>query len=305
LIWLSRRVHWVDVMQRAVDVGARNMVLSFVALLASVYIAAHRWRLMMAAYGATALPPSLTLFRHNLVGLYFNVLPSGVAGDAVRALRMREAMGGLAPALTVVFLERVAGLLGLCTVAAMAMIFSQNLHNDAVAWVLEVGLLGALALSFVLLAGPWALARSTRLKNLVERVPLFGAAVLRIPPARSYARLVLAVLESVSIQSLVVLAVALLVQPLAPDLTLLVCARVVPAVILTTYIPMTPGGLGQRELAFRYLFGLVGVAPDAAIATSLLMFAELMALSALGGLCLVAERMFRLTLSGGAPPSAP
>ncbi len=81
---------------------------------------------------------------------------------------------------------------------------------------------------------------------------------------------------------------------LAPTVTLLVCARVVPAVILTTYIPLTPGGLGQREVVFRYMFGLVGVAPDAAVATSLLFFAMLMALAAMGGLCLLAERALGL-----------
>ncbi len=74
-------------------------------------------------------------------------------------------------------------------------------------------------------------------------------------------------------------------------------ARVVPAIILTTYVPLTPGGLGQRELVFKYMFGLVGVAPDAAVATSLLFFAMLMGLSALGGMCLLAERALGLDAS--------
>jgi hypothetical protein len=42
------------------------------------------------------------------------------------------------------------------------------------------------------------------------------------------------------------------------------------------------------------MFGLVGVRPDAAVATSLLFFAMLVGLAAIGGVCLLAERALRL-----------
>ncbi len=294
LAWLTQKVGWADVAARARDVGAANLALSFATLVASLALASARWRTMMRAYGATATPPVLTLLRHNLVGQYFNVLPSGVAGDAVRAHRLRKAMPDMASSLTVIFLERVAGLLGLCVVAAVAFVASDEMHDDVVARVLELGLLGALGFSTLMLATPWALAKRPALGGLIARVPVFGTLALRVPPARSARGLAVSVAQSVVIQGLVVLSVALLVRPLAPGVTLLVCARVVPAVILTTYIPLTPGGLGQRELVFKYMFGLVGVAPDAAVATSLLFFAMLMALAGLGGLCLVAERALGL-----------
>jgi hypothetical protein len=179
-------------------------------------------------------------------------------------------------------------------VAAAAFLASDDMRSDVVAQVLELGLLAALGFSAVMLATPWAVARWPSLRALLARVPVLGTIALRVPAARSMARLGGSVLQSVLIQGLVVLSVSLLVRPLAPAVTLLVCARVVPAVILTTYIPLTPGGLGQRELVFRYMFGLVGVAPDAAVATSLLFFAMLMALAAIGGVCLLAERALGL-----------
>lgn len=294
LVWLTTKIRWSDVAARAHDVGARGLTLSFLTLLLTVAIGSHRWRTMMRAYGAHGSPPLTTLMRHQLVGQYFNVLPSGVAGDAVRAHRVRESMPDLATSLTVIFLERVAGLLGLCIVAAVAFVMSDDIRDDFVAKVLELGLLGALGLSVFVLVAPWQLAQRPTLRALVKKLPIAGPIVLRIPVARSGWGIALSVIHSVIMQALVVLSVALLVQPLAPAVTLVVCARVVPAVILTTYIPLTPGGLGQRELVFKYMFGLVGVAPDAAVATSLLFFALLMGLSALGGLCLLAERALGL-----------
>lgn len=203
-------------------------------------------------------------------------------------------MPDLATSLTVIFLERVAGLLGLCIVAAVAFVMSDDIRDDFVAKVLELGLLGALGLSAFVLVAPWQIAQRPTLRALVKKLPIAGPIVLRIPVARSGWGIAVSVFHSVIMQALVVLSVALLVQPLAPAVTLVVCARVVPAIILTTYIPLTPGGLGQRELVFKYMFGLVGVAPDAAVATSLLFFALLMGLSALGGLCLLAERALGL-----------
>ncbi len=294
IVWLARRVQWSDVVARARDVGVGGLAWAFAAVFVSTLFGVARWRTMMRTYGATATPPFATMLRHFLIGFYFNMLPSGVAGDAVRAHRLRAWLPDLTSALTVVFLERVAGLFGLCIVAATAMLLSSDLHDDLVAKILELGLLGALALSCVLLAGPWILARHTKLRGLVGRVPVVGTVVLRIPPARSAGGLLVAVLQSVATQSFGMLSVAIMVQALAPGVTLLTCARVVPAIILATYIPLTPGGVGQREFVFQYMLGLVGVAPAAAIATSLLFFSLMIGMAALGGLCLLAERVLGL-----------
>ena len=295
IFWLTRRVRWSDVMARARDVGPLNLTWAFAALIVSVMIASARWRTMMRAYGAASTPPLRTLLRHYFVAFYFNMLPSGVAGDGVRAHRVvPAAMPDMATSLTVVFLERVAGLFGLCIVAAVAMLASDELHNDAVATLLEVGLLGALGLSSLVLLAPSGLQRFKGLRGIVARVPVLGPLLLRVPSPRSYGGLALSVLQSVGTQLMSVVSVSLIVRTLAPEVSFLVCARVVPAVILATYVPLTPGGIGQRELVFQYMFGLVGVRPDAAVATSLLFFAMLVGLAAIGGVCLLVERALRL-----------
>lgn len=291
LYWLFRRLDWREVVHEAVAVGAVGIGLAFLCVFTSVLVGAVRWGVVLRAYGATELPPLSTMLRHNLVGLWFNLLPSGVAGDAVRGHRVRHFAGGLGTSYTVLFVERVSGLLGLCLIAGASMLSPVSIRSDAVSWTLGLGLLGAFGLSALLLLVPTALARRPSLRAVVERLPVLGPTLGKIPPPRSLLGPLVAVALSVLTQGALVVCVYFLLRPLSSAATFGVCARVVPAIILVTYIPITPGGLGQREAAFTGLFGLAGVPGTMAVAASLLYFAEIVGVSVLGGLCLTAERL--------------
>jgi uncharacterized membrane protein YbhN (UPF0104 family) len=58
---------------------------------------------------------------------------------------------------------------------------------------------------------------------------------------------------------------------------------VLPALILLTYVPITPGAVGQRELVYVHLLGAVAVKPEQAVALSLLVLGSNLAVAALGG----------------------
>ena len=288
--WLARRLDLRAVAHDAAAVGGVTLFLSFLAVFSSVLVGCVRWRWMLFSYGAHSPPPLGDLLRHNLVGQYFNVLPSGVAGDAVRGHRVRHCLPDAATSYTVIFVERLAGLLGLCTIAAVAMAASESLRTGPLAWTLDLAVLGGVTLTLVSLGLPSLLARHASLRATVARIPVVGGVIVRVPPPRSLTGLFGAVGLSVVTQGALVVSVALLIRRLSAAAGLVVCARVVPGVILFTYVPLTPGGVGQREWAFAYLFGQAGVAREAAVATSLLFFALMMSLAALGGLSLVGER---------------
>lgn len=290
LVWLSRRLDWAEVFARARDVGPGALVASLLCLFASTFVGCIRWRIMLRAYGAQRTPTLGALMRHNMVGAYFNVLPSGVAGDAVRGHRVRAYVDDLATSYTVLFVERLAGLVGLCLIAAGAIAFGEGLPHDAVTVSLELGLVGAMGLALVALLIPYAMRRVPALAGFVSRLPIAGAVLAKIPPARSLHGPLTAVALSTLTQGFVVMAIAVLIRRLASHLTLTVCARIVPAIILVTYIPLTPGGLGQREAAFVTLFGRAGVAPATAVISSLLYMGVTMVFTAIGGIVLLGER---------------
>ncbi len=292
LVWLSRSVRWGTVAHMAYRLGAVPAAIAWAAAGTTIAIGAMRWRILLIAYGAdpSRLPGLGALLRHYLVGHYFAVLPSGIAGDAVRGYRVQDCLPTPATSYVLLFVERIAGLLGLLTIGAIATFASANLRTGAVRTALYVGsafAVGLGALSYVL---PHASARWAPVRALVGRLPVVGGLLNRIPAAQSARGPVFALVLSVVIHALVVVCVASLIMPLSSAATYSVCARTVPPVILLAYIPITPGGIGQREAAFVHFFGLAGVPAEAALTASLLYFAIMMSFAAVGGVVLAIER---------------
>jgi hypothetical protein len=292
--YLVKRLDLGRVFANAGSVGVRGVLASATAVLVTVVLSAVRWRLLLRTYGAdeTKLPGLFALTRAYLVGMYFNVLPSGVAGDVVRGWRVAPCVPSPATSYVVLLLERLSGLIGLLTVASIAgLLAPSGVRGGVVGYALAVGGLGAVGLGAVFFGLPQVRARSPWLRRASEALPVVGPIVAKIPAANGARGPLLALALSVLSQSIVVLGVAPLLMPLSPLATLGVCARIVPAVVLVTYIPLTPGGLGQREAAFAHFFGTVGIPREASVTASLLYFAVVLGISLLGGLVLAAERV--------------
>ncbi len=297
IAWLSQRVQWHLVLSRATHVGVSGLALSILATFGTLALGALRWGLMLRAYGADPAkrPRFLTLLRHYFVGQYFAVLPTGVAGEAVRGYRVASCFPDPATSYVVLFVERVAGLLGLLSVAGIAAALSPEARGGAVAAAMNVGLTLALGAGALVFAVPQITARWPAGKAMVEAIPLVGKIMRRVPPAKRIAPLFGGLILSAMGQMGMVLSVVALLAPLAPTATISACARVVPPIILVTYIPLTPGGLGQREAAFVHFFSLVHVEHEAAVAASLLFFAVFLFTSLTGGAILLYERARGLT----------
>jgi hypothetical protein len=292
--YLLKRLDLSRVFSNAGSVGARGVLASAAAVLVTVWLSAVRWRVLLRTYGAdeAKLPRLSALFRAYLVGMYFNVLPSGVAGDVVRGWRVAPCVPSPATSYVVLLLERLSGLIGLLTVASIAgMLAPAEMRGGVVGYALAVGALGALGLGAVFFGLPQVRARSEWLRRVSEAIPVVGPIVAKIPAATGARGPLTALVLSVLSQSIVVLGVAPLLMPLSPLATLGVCARIVPAVVLVTYIPLTPGGLGQREAAFAHFFGTVGIPREASVTASLLYFAVVLGVSLLGGLVYTGERV--------------
>ncbi len=294
LAYLAKKLDLSLVMANAGRVGASGVALSVACMVVSVGLASVRWRVLLRAYGADegTLPSAFELFKAYLVGLYFNVLPSGVAGDVVRGWRVAHCVPTAATSYVVLLLERLAGLVGLLLIAGVAVLFAPDqAAHGALGYALGVGALGAIGLGVLFFVLPQLRERSPKLAALIEKIPVVGAMFAKIPAARSARGPLAALALSVLVQGLIVLCIAPLLMPLSSSATLAVCARIVPAVILVTYIPLTPGGLGQREAAFAHFFGGAGVAREASVTASLLFFAVLLGVSLLGGVVLAIERV--------------
>ena len=111
------------------QVSPEPVVVAILCAWVALLVGTLRWRYLLCAYGSDPAPPYASMLRHNLVGAYFNVLPLGVAGDAVRGYRLRAESGGLARAYYVLLVERLCGLAGLFALGLLTEGFGRGAHS--------------------------------------------------------------------------------------------------------------------------------------------------------------------------------
>lgn len=289
LLWLIRSVDFAAVLRSAGRVRAADWLAALGSTLAGIVLASLRWRVLARCYGAHRLPGMLAMTRHYLVGCYYALLPTGIPGDIARGYRVQSALPNLGTSYLVVLIDRAAGLVGLLMIAVAAMAFGPASARTAAMHVLDVALVGCLFAGLLLLAVPRLLEAGPKRRELVARIPLLGAVMLRIPPPRSWSALVIATGLSVLVQAFAIAATYWLARPVAAQADLAACARALPFIFLLIYVPLTPAGIGQREMLFAYFFGMVGVPVAAALVIAWLNFSVSLATAAIGGACLLAE----------------
>jgi uncharacterized membrane protein YbhN (UPF0104 family) len=281
--WLARRVDGAAVVARlgAVPSGALLASLAWSALAQAAFAA--RWRLLLRAWGATP-PPPLVCVALVLRSAFWNLLPGGLAGDLARTDAARHAVGGLGNALAALWFERLGGLVGLFVVALAASAFAPGLpawlsRSTAVALVASLGLL---ALSLVA-------TRSTALARRLGSLPLVGPRLGALTPPSRPRDLAAAMLVSLVTQVSSIASLAVVVRALAPAAAPRAVLAVSPAVVLLTFVPLTPAGIGQREAVFSMVYAQAGVEAAVAVAASLTTFSIGLLFPLVGGVLALNE----------------
>lgn len=306
LYWISSRVAWSDVLRQVLSTHPAVVLAALVAPLVSIVFAAVRWRYLLQAYGAAQVPSTATLFRLTLIGTYFNVLPGAVAGDAVRGYRTQRLLANGGASYAVVLAERVCGLIALVAIGAAAMLWPHPQSQSLVFQALGIGFAASLALSLALFALPLAIRKwGARVPG--RRAALIRALAQRVPAPQRSGPVLAALAVSLLTQGAAMAQILVLVWSLAPSAPVLGVLQLLPAAILLTYVPVTPGAVGQREMVFAYLLKLVGVPPSSAVAAGLMVFGASMVIAAVGGLVNGWDAIVRSnpSLAPPANPSAP
>jgi hypothetical protein len=242
-------------------------------------ICAVRWYVLMAAYGAQNRPGVLRLLRLQLVGLFFNIfVPGGVGGDVVRGIATRDAFseGGTTSSITVVLVERAAGLFGLLILATSAFTIHPlpGIGGGVRIW----GLIG-LSLVVVIVFGVASAKRfGALLPGPLQRI------ALSLPEIRSLPSFIWVLVLSVASHVVVSLAGHVLVSSMVPQVSLADSMVIIPLAVGAAFFPLTVAGIGAREAAFIVLYTKVGVAEADALAGSLALLFCQMAIAASGGL---------------------
>jgi uncharacterized protein (TIRG00374 family) len=256
---------------------------ALVVMSCCVVLGAFRWWLLLE--GAGIHVPARESIRPYAISFALNLLlPTALAGDAVRTWVLGRRSGRLLGAAAATVVDRLTALACLFAVGWGAYAVDRDAVPGSVlvafAWV-TAGLAVALALAIMAAVG---------VRPLVHRLPERVANMIRDSwrIVRGWAgsgQLVLSVIAlGLMYQVLVVAVFVLAAKTVGVELSFALAAVSTPMVVLATLIPISVGGLGIREGGFVILLGQAGIdAADATVVSLLSATTILIASAAVAG----------------------
>jgi len=224
--------------------------------------------------------------RAHFVGLWFNqVLPTSLGGDIIKISILKKNIG-MSMAIRSALLDRFSGLFLLMLVIVLTLpLYSKIIPHQQDKLLLCLGILswgfisGTIVFAWLATHMRSQLTRPPILLNLVE----FVSDIWRFNKINAF-------WKQIWTSSLVhfngIAAYGLLGVALGFDINLLTFTLLVPLVSLIALIPISFAGWGTRELGAVWLFGLVGISKEDALAMSLA-YGLLLIIAALPGVLFI------------------
>ncbi len=248
------------------------VALTLLAVFADRVLMALRWMKLVEALSVR--PARAKLLKIFFLSTFFgSFLPSGVGGEAVRAISFSKLTSKGIESVASVALDRLIGLLSMLLTGLLSLVVFYRVYPHPA--LLYVVLFASLSLLLVL---GLALAKPVH-EKLLER---FGSAkgrfaewigkgvdaMARYREKPGVLGLVLSI--SVLVQLLRVLQAYLLSEAMDLGTPAVYFLCFVPPILVVTMLPVSVGGWGTANLAYVALFSRVGMDPDGAFVLSVL-----------------------------------
>ena len=261
-------------------------VASAAVILAGQIAYAWRWRLLLDAAGVRV--PFRLIVRQYFIGIFVNnFLPSTVGGDVAKVYYLGQAHGYRTVTASVA-MDRMLGVGLLAALAAGALTVSPVSAPRLTAAQLACAAVAVLALGLLVMTRVgtgglaervrWLGARAVAMAERLQRLRLDMAAPLGRPAIIAQAAAVV-VGYAIAITA-VYQRFVLLQSGAAPPFVAMFA--VVTATIVLSNVPVSLNGLGLREQLHASLLAPLGIAPEIAVAISLLLYAHLVLASFIG-----------------------
>jgi uncharacterized protein (TIRG00374 family) len=274
------KLNLATVWEKSRQLSAAVIFLVILMFVVQTFIAASRWWVILRHHQADIRLP--TAVRFSFIGAFFNqLLPSSIGGDVARAWYAYSSGCSKKISVISVLSDRIYGMVMLAglALAFFPVLVFYSVSSDAL---IVVGIV-IIAASSALIAAFWldhlpawtqrwafmrhlgALSQATRAVSADGRAaaPLLGLSFL--------------------IHGITVLGIVVLLEAVAPQLNLLLCAALVPVIMLMATVPVSIAGWGVRESVMIYGLGLAKAPPEAALIASILVGLSLAAVGLLGG----------------------
>lgn len=286
LAWLISRTDLAALESAFARISASHVILGLALVQIQIIVSALRWRFTAGRLGGD-IPRPLAIREYYVASFLNQSLPGGVAGDAIRAFRMRNAgKGGWKQPAKAVLMERLSGqmaffLLALCGLAVWPFVLKAG-HTwlgvlPTVLGILSAGVVIALGLTIA-----WRHFPSVR-ALMEEAAEVF---------LRDRALLVQSGLSLVIVATYVA-TFFVASDAVGADLPWAAALTVIPLALIAMLIPVGLGGWGTREVAAMALWPLAGASATEGLAASIVYGAVSLAGAAPGLILLSLEALRR------------
>lgn len=283
-VFLFKSFSWASLLGVLKHADGGQLLVGFIVGLFCVVVSAYQWRSLLHA-------EHIKFDLADLVDLYFvgiafsHFLPTGMGGDAIKAMRVGDASGNKAGSASAVVMSRLTGFFGMLFIGIpVLLIWHAHFNQAIVLWffvlsVLVAGMIGGAVFFAVMLP------RMVKGKWITHKVFQSG---MKIGKALSIA---MQRPRSLSIAILwgVIFWLCSCVNHYAYGIALGIhvpfffyCVAV-PFISLVTFLPISINGFGLREGAFVYIFSTMHISPATALLLALLMDAQALLFGSMGG----------------------
>jgi uncharacterized protein (TIRG00374 family) len=268
------------------------LLLSLLLVGLALWIGVVRWRIVLEAQGLHL--PLGRATRISFVAQFFNsFLLGSTGGDLIKAYyAARETHHKKTEAVTTVFVDRLVGLWAMLLFAGLMMAPNYPLLRASRDLGLPALLILAMlaVLSVVLGVAFWGRVSSTfpRAREFLRRLPKGDVLERALDSCRQFGQqksfLARTIALSLFVNVLWVLQVIILGRGLDLRIAPLALLFIVPVIFCLSALPITPNGLGVRENLFVLMLAVIAVRRTAALSVSLIVSAEGLFWSLVGGL---------------------
>ena len=292
-VFLYRRVDWVNAETTIAHARIEWLLAAFGVLFVSNIGGAAQWNRLLRAAGIEI--PFWKVVAYYHVGLFFNnFLPANVGGDFARVLDASRASDvSRTTAFSTVLLDRMIGTVALGALAVLTTL--PALDDQHIHFEMLLGLWGgATAFFFVTVLMLWAVFHPKLLHAIEGLLGRVGLGQLK--PALDELSERLALYRGQRRMFMELFAIALTVQVLRIGVHILVARALglsvptayfflfVPLLAVIVSLPISFNGIGVREGAGIFLFGLVGLGQAAAFSLQFTTYLVAFAVSLIGGI---------------------
>jgi uncharacterized protein (TIRG00374 family) len=283
-LFLFKSLSWPTLLQTLAHANLPLVLIGLTIGAFGLVVSAYQWRSLLHI---ERIPFDLAkLINLYMVGIAFShFLPTGMGGDAVKAIYVGRESGNKEGSASAVIMSRVTGFFGMLVIATIVLIIWHDRFTfTIVIWFVMLSLLvGCMIIGAVfsatllpkLFRGKWA---RYRIFSSAARIGNALRATAKKPQSLVTATLFGMLFWVIGCLNYYSYALALGIQ-----VPLYFYFVAVPFVSLVTFLPISINGFGVRESAFVYVFSTIHVPVASSLLIALLMDAQVLFFGALGG----------------------